>query len=101
MDSMSSRFIGKEIEVTTDGDIKAPVSFRLDDREYVIEEILEYWPDHGYGRTPPKRPRWYHRRHRNYYRVKTTDGETFEMYYDRGTGLDHPEFKKWFLTRQL
>ena len=98
---MTGKFIGKEIEVTTNGDIKAPVSFRLEGREYEILEVLEYWPDHGYGRTPPKRARWYHRRHRNYYRVKTAEGEIYELYYDRGTGLEHQEFKKWFLTRQL
>ena len=98
---MSGQFIGKEIEVVTDGDIKAPVSFRLEDREYKIVEILEYWPDHGYGPAPPKRARWYHRRHRNYYRVRTSEDEIYEMYYDRGTKLEHPELKKWFLTRRL
>lgn len=98
---MPGQFIGKEIAVVTGGEVKEPVSFILDGRKYEIIEITEYWPDHGFGKTPPKRARWYHRRHRNYYRVKTTDGETYEMYYDRGTGLDHPEFKKWFLTRRL
>jgi hypothetical protein len=98
---MPGQFIGKEIEVVTGGEIRAPVSFTLEGRQYQIAEILEYWPDHGYGRTPPKRARWYQRRHRNYYRVRTTGGETYEIYYDRGTGLDHPEFKKWFLTRRL
>jgi hypothetical protein len=33
--------------------------------------------------------------------VKTTEGEIFEIYYDRGTSLEHPERKKWYLTRQL
>ena len=98
---MSQRFIGKEIEVTTSGDIKTPASFRLEDREYVIAEVLEYWPDYGYGKQPPQRRKWYHRRHRNYYRVKTTEGETYEIYHDRGTHPDHPERKIWFLTRQL
>lgn len=98
---MLSNFIGQEIEVTTSGEVKLPVSFRLDDREYFIAEILEQWPDHGYGKQPPKRKKWYHRRHRNYYRVKTTEGEVYEIYYDRGTKLTHPELKKWFLTRKL
>jgi hypothetical protein len=98
---MSGEFIGKEIEVTTSDDIKSPVSFRLEGRDYKIAEILESWPDYGYGNNPPKRKRWYHRRHRNYFRVKTTDGEVYEMYYDRGTKLEHPEFKTWFLTRKL
>ncbi|MFC2046698.1 DUF6504 family protein [Chloroflexota bacterium] len=38
---------------------------------------------------------------RNYYQVKAPQGEIFEIYYDRGTGLAHPERKKWFLYRQL
>ena len=98
---MSGRFIGKEIAVTTGGEVRTPVSFRLDDKEYIIDEILEYWPDHSFGKMPQKRPRWWQRRHRNYYRVRTTGGEVYEIYYDRGTGPDHPELKKWFLTKQL
>ena len=98
---MFMKFIGKEIEVTTGGEVKAPVSFRLEDRQYIIAEILEQWPDYGYGKQPPKRKKWYHRRHRNYYRVKTTEGEVYEIYYDRGANLKYPELKKWFLTRQL
>jgi hypothetical protein len=94
-------FFGRQIEVATSGEVKVPVSFRLDDREYIISEVLESWPDHGYGKSPPKRKKWYHRRHRNYYRVKTTEGDVFEIYYDRGTKLEHPERKKWFLSRQL
>jgi hypothetical protein len=98
---MPEYFFGRQIEVTTGGDVKQPVSFRLDDREYVITEILESWPDHGFGKSSAGRKRWWQRHHRNYYRVKTTEGEIYEIYYDRGTSLSHPELKKWFLTRQL
>lgn len=98
---MPENFFGKQIKVTTDGDIKAPVSFRIDDREYRVAEVLEFWPDHGYGNISPARKRWYHRHHRNYYRVRTTGGEVYEIYYDRGTNLKYPEYKKWFLTRRL
>ncbi len=98
---MPEFFFGRQIDVTTGGDIKTPVSFRLDDRDYIIAEILESWPDHGFGKSSAGRQRWWQRHHRNYYRVKTTEGEIYELYYDRGTNLKHPEFKKWFLTRQL
>jgi len=98
---MPEHFFARQIDVITGGEVKVPVSFRLDDCEYVIAEILEQWPDHGYGNQPPKRIKWYHRHHRNYYHVKTTEGEVYEIYYDRGTKLDHPELKKWFLTRKL
>ena len=98
---MPERYFGRQIEVTTGGGVKVPVSFRLDDREYVIAEVLESWPDHGFGKSSAGRNRWWQRHHRNYYRVKTAEGEVYEIYYDRGTSLDHPELKKWFLTRRL
>jgi hypothetical protein len=98
---MSSKFIGQEIEVVTGGEVKLPVSFRLDEREYVIADILDAWPDYGFGKTPPKLKKWYYRRHRNYYRVKTTEDDFYEIYHDRGASLSHPERKKWFLSRKL
>ena len=98
---MPAQFFGREIEVTVSGEVKVPVSFRLGELEYVITEILESWPDYGFGSNTLRRKRWWQRHHRNYYRVKTTGGEIFEIYYDRGTNLSRPEFKKWILHRQL
>lgn len=98
---MSPQFFSREIGVTVSGEIKVPTSFRLGDQEYAISVILEAWHDYGFGRSPSRRKRWWQRHHRNYYRVKTTQGEVFEIYYDRGTSLKHPERKKWFLYRQL
>jgi len=99
---MSPKFFGREVEVTVSGEVKMPASFRLDEREYVIREIIAAWPDHGFGPDASRRKnRWWQRRHRNYYQVKTTEGEVFEIYYDRGTSLKHPERKKWILHRQL
>ncbi len=97
---MSPQFFGKEIEVTVQGELRTPVSFRAGGREYLIAEIIAAWPDYGFGRGGGPH-RWWQRHHRNYYRVKTTEGETFEIYYDRGTNLAHPERRKWFLHRQL
>ncbi len=99
---MAPQFFGREVEVTVSGEVKVPASFRLDEREYVISEIIAAWPDHGFGPSAEHRKkRWWQRRHRNYYRVKTTEGEVFEIYYDRGTSLKYPERKKWFLHRQM
>jgi hypothetical protein len=98
---MAPQFFSREVEVTVSGEVKVPTSFRLDEREYVILEILLAWPDHSFGQTGSRRKRWWQRRHRNYYRVRTTEGEVFEIYYDRGTSLRHPERKKWYLYRQL
>ncbi len=98
---MSQRFLGKEIQVRVEGELRHPVSFHLEGKEYDIQEILAAWPDHGFGSTPPSRKRWWLRHHRNYYTVRTTKGEVFEIYYDRGVSLKNSKFKKWFASRQL
>ena len=98
---MAPQFFGREIEVTVSGEVKVPASFRLGKQEYIISEIIETWADHGFGRSPLHHKKWWQRHHRNYYRVKTTQDEIFEIYYDRGTSLKYPERKKWFLHRQL
>ncbi len=99
---MAPQFFGREVQVTVSSEVKVPTAFRLDDREYVIADIIAAWPDYGFGPTAPgRKKRWWERRHRNYYQVKTTEGEVFEIYYDRGTSLKYPERKKWFLHRQL
>jgi hypothetical protein len=99
---MPPEFFGQEIKVTTSGDIKVPVSFLIADREYIITEIIQEWQDYGFGPTASGRKnRWWQRRHRNYYHVKTSSGELFEIYYDRGTSPNHPELKKWILHKRL
>jgi hypothetical protein len=98
---MVPRFFGQPIDVTTSGDVKVPVAFHLGDHDYVVAEIIETWQDYGFGKNPLRRKRWWQRHHRNYYRIKTTEGGIFEIYYDRGTRLEHAKSKKWFLYRQL
>jgi len=98
---MAPRFFSREIEVTVSGELRAPVSFRLGEQEYAISDILQAWHDYGFGSSPLRRRRWWQRRHRNYYRVKTTQGEVFEIYHDRGTSLKQAQRQKWFLYRQL
>lgn len=95
-----AEFIGREIEVTVEGGVKAPVAFRLGDREHEIAEILDAWQDHGFGLAEPLRKNWRLRHHRNYYRVRTSDGETFEIYMDRGSPK-HPERRRWYVYRKL
>jgi hypothetical protein len=97
---MPERYFAREIEVVTGGDLKEPVSFRFEGREYKITEVLEAWPDYGFGISETSKT-WRTRHHRNYYRVKTTGGDIYEMYYDRGTNMKHPEFRKWYLTQRL
>jgi hypothetical protein len=99
---MPPEFFGQEIQVITGGDVKVPVSFKLTNCEYIISEIVREWQDHGFSKSAAGRKnRWWQRHHRNYYLVKTTENELFEIYYDRGTGPGHPELKKWILHRRL
>lgn len=95
------QFFGREIQVTVSGELKTPVSFRFEGRDYIISDILDFRYDHSFGRNPPRFKKWWQRHHRYYYVIRTAEGETFEIYYDRGTGLTNPERRKWYLYRRL
>ncbi|MGQ9573210.1 MAG: DUF6504 family protein [Dehalococcoidia bacterium] len=95
-----AEFIGREIEVTTAGEIKTPVAFRLGGQEYEIAEVVDAWQDHGFGLAEPLRKNWRLRHHRTYYRVRTSGGEVFEIYMERGS-LRHPERRRWYVYRRL
>jgi len=97
---MPERYFARQIEVTTGGEVKVPVSFKLDGREYAVTEVVEFWPDSGFGSGETHKT-WRTRHHRSYYRVKADDGNVYEMYFDRGTNLRHPEYRKWYLTLRL
>jgi hypothetical protein len=95
-----AEFLGRQIEVTVGGEVKTPVAFRLGGQEHRIAEILDVWQDHGFGLAEPLRKNWRLRHHRNYYRVRTSEGEVFEIYMDRGS-LKHPERRRWYASRKL
>ena len=97
---MSQRFFGQEIQVKVDGEVRHPVSFSLGGKDYAIGDVLATWADYGFGNAPLSHKRWWQRHHRNYYRVRTTEGEVFEIYYDRGVSLGNSKNKKWYVTRQ-
>ena len=99
--SSPRRYFGKRIEVTVTGDVQRPASFTLDGVSHLVAEILFYWQDYGFGKASDRRHTWRQRHHRNYYRVRTTDDEVFEMYHDRGTPSDNPKYRRWYLTRQF
>jgi len=96
-----SQFVGKEITVKTAGELNQPVSFCLDKRDYRIAEILESWPDYGFGSSTVGKKRWWQRHHRNYYRVKTEAGDIYEIYYDRGVNKKHPEYRIWYASKKI
>jgi hypothetical protein len=98
----TGEFIGRPIEVKTTGEVRLPASFFLGDREYEVAEILETWQDHGFGMASPLKKNWRLRHHRNYFRVRTTQGEVFELYLDRTrVGLRQGAPRRWFLYRRL
>ena len=49
---MPENFFAKQIEVTTGGDVKAPVSFRIDDCDYQVAEVLEFWKRNAASLVP-------------------------------------------------
>jgi len=99
---MPPQFLGREIQVATGGEVKAPTSFTLDGKGHAIAEIVREWQDYGFGPgSPGRQSKWWQRRHRNYYLVKTADGELYEIYFDRGANMKHPERRKWFAHRKL
>jgi len=89
-------FYSENIEVIRDEITKNPVSFVWRDNEYKIKEVIASWPDYSYSKSGAKRKRWWHRRHRNYYRVLTEEEEVFEIYFDRGSKKE-----EWILYARL
>jgi hypothetical protein len=98
---MPEPFFGREIKVVVGGELREPLSFRLGDKEYQIAEVVAMWQDYGFGKVHPRRPKWWQRHHRSYYRVRTTEGEVYEIYYERGTSLRNPRFRRWYISRRV
>lgn len=90
-------FVGEKIAVETDGAIKQPVSFRWRGGEHRVAEVLLSWFDWGFPAGSKQRD-WKARRHRNYFRVRTTAGDVFEIYLDRGNKRGPGE---WYLFQKL
>lgn len=87
-------FISEPIEVDYDKDKLAPTAFVWRDQRYEIIEILHEWQDWsvpGYAHARG----WIHRRHRNYYVVRTADEKIFEIYLDRP-----PKRREWVLLKR-
>ena len=90
-------FIDQAIEVRTAGEPAQPVAFDWQGTSYDVADILHQWFDWGFGAGTPRRT-WRTRRHRTYFRLRTTSDEVFEMYADRGTGSQRPV---WYLYQRL
>ena len=100
--SSARRFFGKQIDVTVDdGKVQKPTAFAFDDESHDIKLILHYREDADFGKGHRGSHRWWQRHHRNYYRVKTTNNELFEIYHDRGASTEHRDIRQWYVTRQF
>ena len=100
--SSPRRFFGKRIDVTVEeGGVQRPIAFAFDDEAHEIKAVLHYREDSSFGKGGRRSHRWWQRHHRNYYRVKTTNDELFEIYHDRGASTEHRDQRQWYLTRQF
>ena len=97
---MPRSFFGKIIKVQQHEETRAPVSFALDGEQHDIQDVMVSWQDFGMPNDGRKHT-WRQRRHRNYFRVRTTKGETYELYYDRGVSMNSPKHMRWYVTKQL
>ncbi len=98
-------FVGREVEVTLSED-KTPVllAFRLGSREYKVAEQITNWVEGAFA--GPRRGRdWRQRQERRYYRVRTEEGEVYELYADwsprhrrRKQGSQRT---RWYLHRRI
>ncbi len=89
---MGWEFIDETIEVEFAHKPGPPAAFTWNGEKHEVAEVLQAWADHGFG-TFRYAARWWQRRHRNYYRARTTDGDIVEFYLDRGA-------RRWVLYRK-
>ena len=90
-------FLGERIEVEKDKTSPRPVSFKWRGQVHVVAEVLEEWVDVGFGRIPPGSRRWYNRRHRRYFVIRDSAGDTFEIYLDYA---DRSNQTWWLVARR-
>ena len=94
-------FVGREVEVTlSDDKPPQPTAFRAGAREYAIAERLATWQDNSFAgmKRPRGRPG---PEQRTFYRVRTKEGEVYELYADWSPSRRAAEATRWYLHRRL
>ena len=88
--------VAERIEVEQARTSPRPVRFTWRGQAHDIVEVLQVRVDTGFGGLPPRSRKWYARRHRRYYVVKASGGDTFEIY------LDYADRRKptWWLVKR-
>ncbi len=105
---MPTEFIGKEIEVRVSDDPSEagrPLAFKLAGKEHQVAEVLANWQDHGFARIAPAHADWRFRQHRQHYRVRTSEGDVWEIYVDwlagRRQRKGRGEKTRWYAYRRI
>ena len=98
-------FVDREIEVQlSEDEAPVPLAFRLGSREYKIVEQLATWEDHDFAALQRGRD-WRQQQQRRYYRVRTEEGEVYELYADWSPGRrrrkGEAQGTRWYLHRRL
>ena len=98
-------FVDREIEVQlSEDEAPVPLAFRLGPREYKIVEQLATWEDHAFAALQRGRD-WRQQQQRRYYRVRTEEGEVYELYADWSPGRrrrkGEAQGTRWYLHRRL
>jgi len=94
-DTTAPQFFCEKIEV----EIRAagPEALLWRGKRYEVREVLRAWHDFGFPLgMRPKRAGWRVRHRREYFRVLTKDGHTFELYHDRGK-----KRREWVLSKRI
>ena len=95
--SESSRFMDREIEVEAAEDApQQPVAFTVGGRRYVVADVLSTWEDEAPGTARD----WRQHHHRTFYRLRTEEGDLFDVYYDWSESRRHHR-GRWVLHRRL
>jgi hypothetical protein len=98
-------FVGREVEVTlSEEKTPVPLAFRLGSREFKIAEQIASWQEGGFA--GPRRGRdWRQQQERRYYRVRTEEGEVYELYADwsprRRQRKGGEQTVRWYLHRHI
>jgi hypothetical protein len=89
-------FIDEPIEVESEELTTAPQSFVWRGQPFQVAKVVKAWQDWRIPSYAKHAQKWMHRRHRNCFVVRTTDGQTFEMYLDRASGK-----REWMLLKRI
>ena len=95
--SEPTRFMDREIEVEATEDApRRPVAFKVGGHRYGVVEVLSTWEDEAPGATRD----WRQRHDRTFYRLRTDEGDLFDIYYDWNESRRHHR-DRWVLHRRL